>query len=395
LVRVNDLGLGGTQINAVDFAATARQHGVESFLVGYRETLPAAGPTLLDVADERGIPVRVLDEGGAGWRERRRRAAEMIRLADQLEVDLVHVYGTGSARQAYWGPCKFGRRPLVQTVYEMSFYDVIYRRPCLIVGTKYQLEDLESTRGRVYLISPPVDLMRDAPGASRDMPAPVELANGASRVRLVIVSRLDHAMKAYGVGVAIRAMAQLGRDDVDLIVVGGGTAETELRELGDSVNRRLDRPAVRFTGPMADPRTAYDRADIVLGMGGSAARGLAFGKALIVIGERGWCATFTPESSASVYRSSFWSPDEVEQPEQRLLSELAPLLENSGTRTALGEYGRAFAESHFGLEQMTERLVAVYRDALVSYDRADWIRDLTTEAIRAAGKIRHRVAPGR
>jgi glycosyltransferase involved in cell wall biosynthesis len=206
---------------------------------------------------------------------------------------------------------------------------------------------------------------------------------------------LDHVMKAHGVGVAIRAMAQLGRDDVELIVVGGGTAEAELRELGQSVNRRLDRQAVRFTGPIADPRPAYDRADIVLGMGGSAARGLAFGKPLVVIGERGWCATFTPESSASVFRSSFWSPHEVAEPEQRLLAELALLLDDSDARLALGEYGRAFAESHFGLEQMTERLVAVYRDALASYDRAEWVRDLGTEATRAAGRIRRRVAPGR
>jgi glycosyltransferase involved in cell wall biosynthesis len=319
----------------------------------------------------------------------------MMRLADDLDVDVVHVYGTGSARQAYWGPCKFGRRPLVQTVYEMSFYDMIYRRPCLIVGTRYQLEDLESTRGPVYLISPPVDMLRDAPGVTRDMPALAEFAIGDPRLRLVIVSRLDHVMKAFGVGVAIRAMAKLGRDDVDLVVVGGGTAETELRELGESVNRRLDRPAVRFTGPMADPRPAYDRADIVLGMGGSAARGLAFGKPLVVIGEQGWCATFTPESAATLYRSSFWSPDEVAQPELRLLNELTPLLDDSDMRAALGGYGRTFAESHFGLEQMTERLVAVYRDALASYDRAEWIRDLTTEAARAAGKVRRRVASGR
>jgi hypothetical protein len=113
-----------------------------------------------------------------------------------------------------------------------------------------------------------------------------------------------------------------------------------------------------------------------------------------VIGERGWCTTFTPESSASVYRSSFWSEDEVAEPEQRLLTEIALLLDDSEARAALGDYGRSFAESHFGLEQMTQRLVTVYRDALASYNRTEWIRDLSTEAIRAAGKIRRRLAPG-
>ena len=49
-------------------------------------------------------------------------------------------------------------------------------------------------------------------------------------------------------------------------------------------------------GALRDPRPAYAASDIVLGMGGSALRGLSFAKPLVMIGERGFARLFTPET---------------------------------------------------------------------------------------------------
>ncbi len=51
-----------------------------------------------------------------------------------------------------------------------------------------------------------------------------------------------------------------------------------------------------MTGQMTDPRDAYAAADIMLGMGGSALRAMAFAKPLVVQGERGYWRLLTPES---------------------------------------------------------------------------------------------------
>lgn len=396
LVKINDLILGGCQLNALDFALEARRHGVDTTLVGYRETLPHRGPSMIDIAAERGVALEVLDAGPReGWRNRRRRARELSALADRLDVDLVHTYGAWTARQAFWGPCKFAKRPLVQTVYEMYVPSTVYRRVPLVVGTRYLLTELRDTRGRVWLISPPVDLQRDAPGAGAGTSTSPELAASSpnGELRIVIVSRLDDDMKAHGISIVMRSLLRMERDDVVFVVVGGGDAEERLEAEGAAVNEQLGRPAVVFTGPLGDPRAAYDAADVMLGMGGSAARSLAFAKPLVVVGERGWSQRFSEETADFLFSQSFWSFEDVDddRAQQLLIDQIAPLLDEADERARMAEFGRAFAEEHFGLEAMTERLVAIYDEAMVSYDRTDWIADWRTEIANALGLLTWRL----
>ena len=387
LVKVNELGLGGTQLNAVDFAAAARRRGIESVIVGYGESLPATGDSILDVARERGVEVQVLQQGPRGGaRDRRRRARELADLADALRVDLVHAYGAWSARQAYWGPCRFGRRPLVMTVYEMYVPDTVYRRPELIVGTGYLLDEQREQRGHTHLISPPVDLEWDRPGVASTGDLATRLAN-LDGVVVGIVSRLDQSMKAHGVGVAIEAMERLGSERVHLVIAGDGDSAERLRAQGDAVNAALGREVVHFLGPLVDPRPVYDGADIVLGMGGSAARALGFGRPLVVVGERGWCCTFRPESAGALYRQSFWSDERVNDGTSLLVDALRPLVGDEAERQRLGTFGRQFAERNFGLEAMTDRLVDVYEAAL-GYGPREWFADLSTEARNGALAVR-------
>ncbi len=56
-----------------------------------------------------------------------------------------------------------------------------------------------------------------------------------------------------------------------------------------------------LTGAMVDPRPAYAAADVVVGMGGSALRGMAFGKAVIVVGERNFAEIFDPDTAERFY----------------------------------------------------------------------------------------------
>jgi hypothetical protein len=92
-----------------------------------------------------------------------------------------------------------------------------------------------------------------------------------------------------------------------------------------------------------------------------------------------------------LYRLSFWSDEVVADAEARLLRELEPLLDDADERARLGAFGREFAESNFGLEAMTARLVATYERALASYGRTDWIADWRTEIAQIGNQISWRV----
>ena len=188
----------------------------------------------------------------------------------------------------------------------------------------------------------------------------------------------------------MQAIERHGAGDVDLVVVGTGSDEVRLRCIGDGINARMQRRACVFSGPMADPRPAYAAADIVLGMGGSAARGLALGKPLVVVGEYGWFRAFTPASAAALFRSSFWSEERMSEPVGVLTNEIARLLGEPAERDELGRFGRSFAQSNFGLPAMASRLAYVYDQARSGYGVVDWLYDQRLEAARERAWFGHR-----
>lgn len=374
LVQINSLALGGTQLNAVDMARAMREHGYESILVGPRDTVPG-GTSLFDVADEKGVPLEAFTRP----RSTLRGAFDMYRLARRHQADLVHVYGSWTSRPALWGACTFGRRPLVLTIYEMAVDDSTLASPSLIVGTEYLHEELESRPSGVELISPPVDVDHDDSAVVDAGDFLRQHGLDVENRRVVMVTRLDEEMKALGVQQAIAVMATFAASGVDLVIVGAGDAEARLRRQADALNAELGRTAVVFTGPAADPRAAYAAADVVIGMGGSAARALSFGKPLVVAGENGWFRTFAPETSAALFRNSFWSDEVMEDAVCALEDCLAPLLDDAGLREDLGRFGRAFAVSNFSLDAMAARLAGVYDSSLGTYGWRTWRRDLPGE----------------
>ena len=84
---------------------------------------------------------------------------------------------------------------------------------------------------------------------------------------------------------------------VQLVVVGDGPARPAVEEAAAAANARAGRRVVVLAGEMVDPRPAYAAADVVLGMGGSALRGMAFGKPLVVAGVGGFWKLLTPDSA--------------------------------------------------------------------------------------------------
>ena len=234
---------------------------------------------------------------------------------------------------------------------------------------------------------------RDDPTRGDVGPFLESFALDPSHRRVVIVSRLNayRPVKSLCVEQAIEAVGRLAETDVDLIVVGSGSEERRLRELGAAANQRLGRTAVVFTGAMADPRAAYASADVGIGMGGSAARGLAFGTPQIVTGEFGLFKTFRPDTARGLFRNSFWTDELLPDPVGALIDELRPLLTDKSLRRELGRFVREFARENFGLKALGQRLATVYDDARNSYGPSAWLHDLRIERDWARAWVSRRV----
>jgi hypothetical protein len=380
LVLMNSLENGGAQRNAVELADAVRRHG-------YRPTLMAwnlahdSNTAMLDVAAQRGLQIEVRDRP-----PRTLAAANIVaEVARQHGCRLVHSYGW-TMFTAFWGAARWGRMPLVSTIYEMHLYDGPPHRSSFVFGTEYQCE-LVKRHGPMHLLPPPVDTESDDP----DLFAP---RHEDGSVRIAIISRLAEEMKALGIEAAIKAMHRLP-SNVELVITGDGSASARLREMGCEVNSALSRNAVRFTGNAIDARPFYAQADIVLGMGGSAARGLAFAKPLVALGDHGWSELFTPASAQRLSASSYWSREFEAQPQERLVAQLLPLIESQTYRRTLGSFGRSFIEKRQGLRTMAGRLAHVYGQALASHKKMHWYRDaLSISAAKAQLRARTPLRPG-
>src|SRR5262249_26735596 len=126
-------------------------------------------------------------------------------------------------------------------------------------------------------------------------------------ILLVTVSRFSESLKGEGLQRMIDAVRALGRRlPLRLLLVGDGVMRERLQQLADAVNRELGRTVVALTGGLLDPRPAYAAADIVIGMGGSALRAMAFAKPVIIIGERGFAAPFNPQTAESFYEKGIY-----------------------------------------------------------------------------------------
>lgn len=377
LVYPHDLNMGGSQTNAIELAAAVTALGHECIVYGRRGSLCAR-------IDELGL--EFIEAAEHARRPSLRGARDLQRLVRERGIDIVHGYEWPPGLEAIAAVEGEADAAAVCTVMSMAVAPFLPRSTPLIVGTQ-QISAVEQARGRsrVHLLEPPVDLAHNGAVPDADV-GRFRAAWGLGELPVVaVVSRLVPELKAEGILTAIDAVEALDTTTpFQLLVVGDGRARTAMERSASRVNERLGRRAVVFTGELADPRAAYAAADIMLGMGGSALRSLAFAKPLIVQGERGYFRTLS-EESVDEFRWQGWYGvgDAREEGAARLASELAPLLSDARRRAELGAFGRRLVED-FSLERAATRQLAIYRDAFAA--RAQQKRQWR-EAIRSAARL--------
>lgn len=174
---------------------------------------------------------------------------------------------------------------------------------------------------------------------------------------LLAVGRLE---RQKGLDVAVRALVALrdAHPDAQLVVLGAGSLRDELRRL--ALQLGVD-GAVHLPGRVGDVRTWLERAELLV----HPARWEGFGLALL---EAMLCArpvvatrvSSIPEVVADGETGLLVEPDDA----AALAGAIGALLDSPDRARALGEAGLARARAEFSVARMTERTLAVYREAL-------------------------------
>ncbi|MBY6004239.1 glycosyltransferase [Salipiger bermudensis] len=353
LVLAHRLELGGTQLNAIELAAQLQ------YAHGFDVTVHATeGPAL---AHLRARGLRYVPAPDARFHPSPERIRALRALAREQQPDLIHAWDWWQGLEAYLGAHLPQRTPLIITDMMMELTRCMPR----LVPTTFGFAGLKEQAVRAgwretHLLLPPIDTVTNAPGVVDGKAFRQGLSMRRSELLLVSVSRLAEVMKAEPLVRAIAAVREHGAAlPLKLAIVGDGQARGRLEALADEANRHLGREAIVFTGAMDDPRPAYAAADVVLGMGGSALRGLAFAKPVVVLGEQGFALTFGPETAARFERTGMFGSGGTIS----LAEEIGALAGNGPLRRELGRFGRNYVVAHHGLEALADGFAALCRRA--------------------------------
>jgi L-malate glycosyltransferase len=398
IVYPHELAIGGSQINAIDLAGAVRDLGNEVIVYA----LP--GP-LEDYIAAKGL--RYVRAHHFRYRPSVSHITELGRLIRKEKIDLVHAYEWTACLDAFFGPSLLFGVPMVSTVLSMSVMRLVPYSLPLIMGSQQLADAARRQRGPVFVIEPPIDTDADNPGNDGEG---FRAKHGVTRdqILVVTVSRLAIDLKLDALVDAIDS-ANLLADfwPVRLIIVGDGQAASTLQARAMAVNQRHGREVITMAGATLDPRPAYAAADVVVGMGSSALRALAHAKAVVVQGERGFCAPFDAEHESLFASQGLYGLGDGTSGGPRLAEHLATLFANSELRESLGSRGREFVVNRCSLRAAAQRLFAIYKDvAAGQFRRRTLVGDAARLACLAAGieirdhlpayrRIRSRLAQGR
>ncbi|MHC8607888.1 glycosyltransferase [Paenarthrobacter ureafaciens] len=376
LIYPHDLGLGGSQLNAIELGAAVQALGHGVVLFGQ----PGA---LVRHATELGLDY--VEAPLPGKRPSPRVVRALAKTVRERRIEVLHGYEWPPALECLAAARLVPGTTAVCTVMSMAVAPFIPYTMPLVVGTE-QIRQVETDAGRrrVALMEPPVDTSVNsvatvsAATVSAATVSAAAVSGGTFRshwglgddaLAVVCVTRLAQELKLEGILAAMESVRALSREwPVRLIIAGSGPAAEVVHHHARRINDEAGRRLVILTGELADPRPAYAAADVVLGMGGSALRGLAFGKPLVVQGEQGFWELLTPETLPTFLWQGWYGsgPGTTGEGIPALTAILARLFDDPGLRRALGSLGRNVVEDRFSLSGAAERQIELYGQFTVS-----------------------------
>lgn len=357
LVYPHELAMGGSQINALELASAVRELGHEVFVF-------AASGILIKKVQE--LSLQLIEAPPRKHGVDLATIRKLTSTVRSLDIDLVHPYEWAPGVETAFGPgLRYGTCS-VMTILSMDVPDFLPRHFPIIVGTQGLAEEERRRRTQVYVIEPPIDTAYNKPGATATTRQHLGIAEDEFVV--TVVGRLSTDLgKLDGVRTAIRVVDGLAsRFPVTLVVAGDGPGLLDVRRREQDVNRKHGRKVIRAEGNVVDPRPLYDAADVVLGMGSSALRGMSYKKPLIVQGKAGFWRLSCPEHEGQFLRDGWFGHGSGQDGAVQLEEDLVRLINDDGLRSSLGAYNRRLVEDRFSLEHAALRLEAIYVRALNS-----------------------------
>ncbi len=375
LVYPHLMEIGGSQLNAIELAQGVAKRGHEVIVFAPDGDLTAVA---------RRMDFELVRSPVCGRWPSPRNILALGHVVQERRIDVLHGYEWGPSAEMAFGPNMSWGTPMVTTILSMEVPDFLPAHEPIIVGTKRLAEGQRLLRRKAYVLEPPIDTDRNFPvGDSRECRARFGFQPG--EIVIAVVCRLTSDLeKLDGVHQAITVVDRMADElPVRLLVVGGGEGLNGVRARAELINLAHGRSIVLVTGGLVDTQPAYGAADVILGMGSSALKGLAFAKPLVVQGAGGYWRTLD-STSLPLFLDQGWfaygGRGEID-----LEYALKRLVLDTGERVRLGEMGRDLVVSRFSLAAAIGAQIEIYENTIADRpSRSTAARSLVRTAVELA-----------
>ncbi len=194
-----------------------------------------------------------------------------------------------------------------------------------------------------------------------DTKARLGLKNDAFRV--VYVSRIDNetAMPGFLLCDAAKRLAD-AIPELEIVIVGGGTAFDKLSERADAVNRDVGYAAVRMLGPRTDVADIVSCADAFVGVSRAALEAMSLEVPVVLAGQEGYIGVLDSGVMPLAKLTNFTCRGERLPDAEAIEKDIIAIYNmTDGERSALGALGREQVLENYSVSKMAEDHIAVYR----------------------------------
>ncbi len=365
------LASGGVERGTVDIARALVD-------AGWGAVVASGGGPLVRFLDRIGVHHATLPLASKNPLTVYRNIARLAEIIERHNVDIVHARSRAPAWSALAAARRTGRHFVTtfhsaygrQGFLKRGYNGVMVRGELVIANSGFIADHLRTYYRvgdeRLRVIPRGVDLAQFDPAAI----SPERLIRLAAAWRLPdgvpVIMLPGRPTRRKGHTLLIEAMAELGRDDVLCLMVGGTEGRDAYRlEIEGLVRRRGLEGVVRIVGPCDDMPAAYMLADVVVtpsllpeAFGRVAAEAQAMGRPVVAAGHGGACEVVVDGETGWLARPGNAGA---------LARTLARALElGTGEREALAARARAHIAAGFTVEGMCRRTLDAYIEVLTA-----------------------------
>ncbi|MDR0863206.1 MAG: polysaccharide pyruvyl transferase CsaB [Oscillospiraceae bacterium] len=354
LLTTMKLDIGGAETHVTELARELKRRG-------HSVTVASSGGVYAAELERDGIPHHTVPMASHNPAQMLRAYFMLRKIAKRERPDIVHAHARIPAFLCGFLPRKRLGFHFVTTAHG-AFRATGLLRLLSNWGerTASVSDDLTDYLSKYYGIAPQ-DVIPTVNGIDTDKFTPRDGVNGQGAT-IMHVSRLDPET-ALAARLLIELAPELARvhSGLKILIIGGGGAEAELRDLALAANERCGREVVSMTGARTDIAELLQTADLFVGVSRAALEALSCGVPTLLAGAQGFLGLFTPETEAQAVATNLTCRGNALPTAEALRAALEAALDLSGEpRERLASFGRDFVLRGYSVARMGDDAERLY-----------------------------------